>query len=143
MGAKAPGTKLEMLGKASMASPATNDNPITKVRRTSSNRDVRICKPLTMMKVTVNSKAGKITDLGITAMDAANFGKNPSRRKMAPTANATLRLVTPVAADRPTAGVDVLSSDRAGQPGKGRRYTIGQDAARYCSHVRSHANWRR
>ena len=67
-----------------------------------------ICTPLMMMNVTVNNSAGTMIDRGMIASDAVSLGQNASRRKMAPTAYATTRLVTPLAAATPTPGVDVF-----------------------------------
>src|SRR5262249_34904342 len=117
-GAKGAGAAPAMPGKASIATPETSAKPITSVRRTSSSRDVRICSPFTMMNVTVNSNAGRTTERGMTANNAVIFGRNPRTMNIAPTANATTRLVTPVAADSPTAGVDVLVPVAPATPAK-------------------------
>src|SRR5260221_13554500 len=52
---------------------------------------------------------GETTPAGdTTASGAVSWGSRRSGRKSPPTASATRRLVTPVADDKPTAGVDVL-----------------------------------
>jgi hypothetical protein len=55
-----------------------------------------------MMKLTANISAATITARGITASRAAILGVSPNSRKSPPTASATLRLPTPVAAATPT-----------------------------------------
>ena len=75
-----------MPGNASIETPTISASPITSVRRTSNRREVRTCKPLTRMKVMVNSSAGSMTERGMTASSAVNFGKKPSRMNIAPTA---------------------------------------------------------
>src|SRR5258706_9471478 len=95
-------------GNISTAPAATMANPSKSVRRVSSRRDVMICTPLMIMKVTVKSRADTTTERGMIASNAVSLGQNPSRRKTMPTTNATDLLVTPLAAASPTPGVDVL-----------------------------------
>ena len=97
-----------MDGKTSTAVPAMTDNEMISVCRASSNREVMICNPLIIMKLTANNSAATITGRGINPSSAGNFGRKPIRMKMIATANATRRLATPVAAAKPTAGVEVL-----------------------------------
>ena len=79
IGAIDGGAAAAMPGNASIETPTINASPITSVRRTSNRRDVRTCKPLTRMNVIVNSSAGSMTERGMTASSAVNFGKNPEQ----------------------------------------------------------------
>ena len=81
---------------------------MTSVRRASSMRELITCRPLIMMKATTNINAATITGRGITASTAGSLGKNPRTRNMAPTAYATLRLATPIAAASPADCVEVF-----------------------------------
>ena len=75
--------------------------PMTSVRRLSRTRVVMICMPLIMMKAAVNSMAAAITGFGSNVMIPSRRGSSAPIASMAASANAMVRLATPVAATSP------------------------------------------
>lgn len=82
--------------------PKITAMPTTKVRRTSSIREVITCKPPRIIKQATYTSTAPVTGAGITENAAASFGKQARATRMSPAGKATARLVTPVAIDNPT-----------------------------------------